>query len=100
MSDEQTDSEPGKPRIVPDIEVECNVVVEYGIALAAAAERCLRYPDRMREARSEDERAQVRSEHLGFVRRVIGANTIAIAVLGEIPARPVNGSPEDGGNST
>lgn len=82
----------GAPPIVADLDVECAVVAEYGAALAAAAERCLRYPDVMRMARSEVERDLIRAEWLGFVRRVIGANTIAIAALGQVPGRPLTES--------
>jgi hypothetical protein len=69
-----------------EIELECAVIVEYGTALAAAAERCLRYPDRLQQARSRDERDHIRAEHRGFIRRTIAANTIALAVLGDEPS--------------
>lgn len=65
----------------PDLDVEIQTVTEYGYALATAAERCLRYPEVLRMARSEDERNQIRAAHRGFLRRIIGANTLALAVL-------------------
>lgn len=69
---ERTDSEQ---------ELENQILVEYGQALASAAEGCLRYPDRMSHARSEDERDHIRREHSRFLARVLDANSIALSVL-------------------
>ena len=64
-----------------DLDVEIQMVVEYGYALAAAAERCLRYPESLRGARSNAERDQIRAAHRGFLRRTIGATTVINAIL-------------------
>ena len=104
-SNELTDSGnhgTARPWVGPDGDVhECNVVEQYGDALAAAMERCYRYPAQLQRARLEDERnprprglsrvEEVRIAFARFIRVTIGANTIAVAALGELPARPVNG---------
>jgi len=64
-----------------DLDLECHIITEYGYALATASERCLRYPDLLRMARSKDERDQIRAAHRGFLRRIIGIQTITNAVL-------------------
>jgi hypothetical protein len=70
-------------RTQSDLEIEQAIIVEYGQALATAAESCLRYPDRMSDARSEDERAHLRREHAQFLARILDANSIALSVLTE-----------------
>lgn len=64
-----------------DLDVEIRFVVEYGYALAAAAERALRYPESLRGAGSSDERARIRTAFRRFLRTTIGANTIILALL-------------------
>jgi hypothetical protein len=63
------------------LDVECNTICEYGFALANAAEECLRYPDRMRNAKTRAERDSIRAAHRRFLRVTIGSNTLALAVL-------------------
>jgi hypothetical protein len=64
-----------------DLDLEIRFVVEYGYALAAAAERALRYPESLRGAGSSAERDRVRAAFRGFLRRTIGANTVILALL-------------------
>lgn len=71
----------------PDLEVECNVVSEYGQAMASAAIRLLRYKDRMQLARSDAEREFIRREHAEFVRGVVRAHKIAFAAMIQKPPR-------------
>lgn len=63
------------------IEVECNVLVEFGSALNVAGDCCVNAAFRLRNARTESERAAIRAELRGFLRRTIGAATLAFAVL-------------------
>lgn len=70
-------------RTQSDLRLEEQILVEYGQALASAAESCLRYPDRLSLARSEDERDHLRREHARFLRRVLDANEVALSVLDE-----------------
>jgi len=71
----------------PDIDVECNVVTEYGQAMAYAAQSLLRYENRMRMARSEDERTFIRKSHAEMLRRAISAHRIAFAAMTAKPCK-------------
>lgn len=64
-----------------DLDVECNVISEYGQSMAFVAERLLKYPDRMHLARSEDERDFIRAEHAKFIRKLFRFHKIAISAL-------------------
>lgn len=77
-------------RTASDLALEQAIIVEYGQALASAAESCLRYPDRLSLARSEDDREHIRREHGRFLRRIIDANEFALSVLD--PVNPTKGN--------
>ena len=70
-----------------DLDVECNVVSEYGQSMASVAIRLLRYKDRMSMARSEDERTFIRKEHAEFLRGVIRTHKIAFAAMIQSPPK-------------
>lgn len=74
-------SGPMPNEIVPDDVVKAHIVSEYGKALASVAERFLRYPDRMSQARSDDERAKIASDYAGILSRLVASYTIALAAL-------------------
>lgn len=67
-----------------ELEVECNVVTEYGWSLVAAAERVLRYKALLLGAGSEPARAGLRDDYRRFLRRVNDCNRLALVAIGAI----------------
>lgn len=66
-----------------DVIVEANWFIELGNALNVAGDCAIGAAGRLRAARTEDEREQIRTDLRGFLRRTIAGATIAFAVLGE-----------------
>lgn len=88
-------------RSADELELEVKWNAEYANALASAAQHCYGYADRMRIARMQDgldpvepgqptRVEQCRAEHRGFLRRLIGVQTLEFAVLDDIDPGPVD----------
>jgi hypothetical protein len=59
------------------------ILDDFGASLEAAATRCYRAADLLRVVRDDADRRRIETELRGFLRRTIGAVTVAYAVLGD-----------------